>query len=69
VGLSIDPPVDEQVCEALVAMLGDVGGPALASPRYRDAWRLASLLEGIERDESEPDYALSPRSTRGATRA
>jgi hypothetical protein len=69
VGLSVDPPVEEHVYEALVAMLGDSGTPALASPRYRDAWRLASLHEGVERDEPEPAYALSPRSTRGATRA
>jgi hypothetical protein len=30
------------------------------------AWQRAALAEAVERDE---DYAFSPRSTRGATRA
>jgi hypothetical protein len=69
VGLSVDPPVEKQVYEALVAAFADSGVPADTSPRYGDAWRLAALHEGMERDEPEPGYALSPRSTRGATRA
>jgi hypothetical protein len=33
-------------------------------------WRATALLEAVERDPRGADgYALSPRSTRGATRA
>jgi hypothetical protein len=33
---------------------------------YRSDWRRTALAEAVERD---PGYALSPRSSRGATRA
>jgi hypothetical protein len=59
----VDPPLDEAVARALAALLdkkpASVGG----------AWREAALCEGVELSEQEPGYALSPRSTRGATRA
>jgi hypothetical protein len=45
----------------------DVGGPS-AEP-YDMAWRRAGLREGVEDDDGEAGYALSPRRTRGATRA
>lgn len=66
---SVHPPLAEPVEQALVALLRtslvNTPGPASAG----GAWRLAALLEGVERSQTESDYALSPRSTRGATRA
>lgn len=36
---------------------------------YRSSWREAGRVEATEAWASEESYALSPRSTRGATRA
>jgi hypothetical protein len=67
VRVTVDPPLDESVARALVALLRE--SPAIASAATGGAWREAALKEGVERSEGEPGYALSPRSTRGATRA
>ena len=70
--LDATPAIDGAVEQALVGVLGESGVASASSPSlYGDAWRRAGLLEGIEGEESaEPfGYALSPRSTRGATRA
>lgn len=40
----------------------------LTPSEYESAWRATGLREGVEGEEAE-DYAPSPRSTRGATRA
>jgi hypothetical protein len=41
-----------------------------ANVGYSSPWRRAALLEAVDRDPcSDERYALSPRSTRGATRA
>jgi hypothetical protein len=41
-----------------------------ANVGYSSPWRRAALLEAVDRDScSDERYALSPRSTRGATRA
>ena len=56
----VTPPVDENVEEALRAVLEPAPEPE------RSAWWHAAVAEAVERDE---DYAFSPRSTRGATRA
>ena len=40
----------------------------LTHTAYDSAWRAAGLRDAVDGDEPE-DYALSPRSTRGATRA
>jgi hypothetical protein len=61
--ISVDPPLGEPVERALAELLRDV------PPHRIEAWREAALREGVERGEPEEDYALSPRSTRGATRA
>jgi hypothetical protein len=44
---------------------------ALGSGRNGDesAWRRAGLVEAVDGAEDAFDYAFSPRSTRGATRA
>jgi hypothetical protein len=64
--------MDPVVERALIALLEDSGVSARSSSRYGDAWRLAALLEGVDSDERAEryeGYALSPRSTLGATRA
>ena len=61
----VDPPLDEPVARALAALLREAQAPASDG----GAWRDAALREGVERSEDVPDYAFSPRSTRGATRA
>ena len=63
--VTVDPPLDESIASALAALIRESSATA-----SRDgAWREAALREGVERSEDEPGYALSPRSTRGATRA
>jgi hypothetical protein len=54
---------------ALIAALERVGVRGPGDPGYGSAWRLSALREGVEQEELEGGYALSPRSTRGATRA
>lgn len=54
------PPVDEEVAQALREALESTREP------QRSAWWHAAVDEAVDRDE---DYAFSPRSTRGATRA
>jgi hypothetical protein len=66
VEVSVDPPVDGAVREALVEALSHETEPYAG---YGDPWRLAALEDGVSRAKEEPGYALSPRSTRGATRA
>ena len=64
-----DPPLGEPARRALIEALGRTGTEVEATPSaYGSAWRMAGLREAAGRDEPE-DYALSPRSTRGATRA
>jgi hypothetical protein len=71
-GLEVSPqPGDSELAAIRLALAcADVrldGQPAL----YTSAWRRAALREAIG-DEPEPEpepHVLSPRSTRGATRA
>jgi hypothetical protein len=68
VTLDAEPPLDPAVANALASVLEDVlRGPAALS--RDDPWRRAGLTEAVEEVEPPADYALSPRSTRGATRA
>jgi hypothetical protein len=64
----MDPSLDESVARALAALVRESRANASAASGG-GAWREAALREGVERSEDEPGYALSPRSTRGATRA
>jgi len=66
--LRVMPVVDAALEEALLPVLADAGLLGDEEPRP-DAWRRAALDEAVEPDDSAPDYAFSPRSTRGATRA
>jgi hypothetical protein len=69
VRLSARPPLDTPVEQALVELLRESRGVAPSHAPCTDAWRQAALREGVDASEPEPGYALSPRSTRGATRA
>jgi len=68
VTLDAEPPLDPAVAKALASLLEDVV-PAPAGLSRDDPWRRAALTEAVEEEELPADYALSPRSTRGATRA
>ena len=65
----VDPPVADAVRQALAVVLRERGVAGAGSASYDGAWRRAGLYEGVDRDGDESSYALSPRSTRGATRA
>jgi hypothetical protein len=57
------------VRQAIFAAFEEAGVLAPRALAYDDAWRRAALREAVEGDEPELGYALSPRSTLGATRA
>jgi hypothetical protein len=57
------------VRQALFGVLRETGMDSSRTSGYDDAWRRAALREAFEGDELELGYALSPRSTLGATRA
>ena len=66
------PPVEAALQQAILGVLEEAGVRASSAAGYDQAWRRAALHEGVEGDEGveQPGgYALSPRSTRGATRA
>lgn len=63
------PSVSAPGQRALSEALERVGARMSATPTaYESAWRAAGVSEATEPDEPE-GYTLSPRSTRGATRA
>ena len=68
--LEVVPPLPPSERQALTEALARAGlEPDGPPPGYASAWRRAGLAEAT-RDGDEPEgYALSPRSTRGATRA
>jgi hypothetical protein len=62
------PPIPAAALEAVRDLLVEPECGPYGRERS-DAWRRAAVCEGVE-IESEPQvYALSPRNTRGATRA
>jgi hypothetical protein len=75
VDIELVPRADASTRAAVAAAVSAAG--VLPSARGVDRgspWRAAALVEGVERgllggDGDLPGYALSPRSTRGATRA
>jgi hypothetical protein len=73
VELALVPPAAPATRAAVLAALTAAGVDLAPEPdRYQSPWRTAALTEGVDRsapDAGEPRYALSPRSTRGATRA
>jgi hypothetical protein len=67
--LEVVPPLSEDEDAALRRGLATLGGRLDGRPEsYRSAWRRTALREATD-NEPVPRYALSPRSTRGATRA
>ncbi len=64
----MQPPLGDDERVALERALARVELDVDPSP-YRSAWRLAAAHEAVDGDLDENGYALSPRSTRGATRA
>ena len=63
------PPLPDSERRALVVGLEQAGASSQTSGPYGAAWRVAALREATLGDETDADYAFSPRSTRGATRA
>ena len=64
------PSVDEPVRRAIEAALRATAADVTGDVRYGDPWRNAGLQESVgRRDADDEAYALSPRRTRGATRA
>jgi hypothetical protein len=63
--IRVEPPLGEHEELALQLALGAI------PLRAREAWSSAAAREAVENDPADvdPRYALSPRSTRGATRA
>jgi hypothetical protein len=75
VELDVEPPVPDAVGVAIRTALAD-GGVALDGrhPAHAGAWRRAAAREVVDNEPvsrrgSWAVYTLSPRSTRGATRA
>jgi hypothetical protein len=70
VPIDVRPPLPDDARAALERALADAGEAVEDQPSaYRNAWRRAAALEAADGEPDEDGYALSPRSTRGATRA
>jgi predicted secreted protein len=69
VELRAEPPLEPAVARALAALLEDVEALRSGCNGGESAWRRAGLVEAVDGAEDALDYAFSPRSTRGATRA
>ena len=70
VPIEVRPPLSEDARDALERARAEAGASLEGqSAAYRSAWRRAAALEAVDGEPDEDGYALSPRSTRGATRA
>ena len=67
--LTVVPPMDVATEEVLREALRRVGLEQCSTVAVHAAWWRAGIDEAVERGSPEEDYARSPRSTRGATRA
>ena len=67
--VDVAPAVADTEHRALLVALERTGARPSGAESYESAWRLAGLREAVDRDDADADYAFSPRSTRGATRA
>jgi hypothetical protein len=68
--LEIEPQPDDQELAALRDALARLEIRPDAEPGvYRSGWRRAAVLEAVKGVSPPGRYALSPRRTRGATRA
>jgi hypothetical protein len=68
VKLDVEPPLEPALAKALGSLL-EGALPETAGLSRDSPWRRAGLAEAVDGVEAPEDYALSPRSTRGATRA
>lgn len=67
--LDVAPPVPDEQRMALAHALAQLDARVDGQPEgYRSAWRRTAARESTD-NAPTPRYALSPRSTRGATRA
>lgn len=73
VEIQLVPEAGSPTSEAVLAALRTAGLETVARPlQYASPWRSRGLAEGVERASPNGQagaQALSPRSTRGATRA
>lgn len=67
--LRAEPPLEPAVAKSLATMLEEVDALGSGCNGDESAWRRAGLVEAVDGAEDAFDYAFSPRSTRGATRA
>jgi hypothetical protein len=68
--LRADPPLEEREAAVVSRVLEmGIGSLATQSPPAASEWRRAAAREAVEGEPEDARYALSPRSTRGATRA
>ena len=69
--IELDPRLEAHELTAVRHALGRAGirFDSLQPASSSSAWRRAALREGVEVELRPDRYALSPRSTRGATRA
>jgi hypothetical protein len=68
--MEVRPPLPDDARDALARALAEAGESLeRQSTTYRSAWRRAAALEAVDGEPDDDGYALSPRSTRGATRA
>ena len=68
--LEVVPPLPPSEEQALTEALARAGLELDGLPStYASAWRHAGLAEATGNGDDGEGYALSPRSTRGATRA
>ena len=64
------PPLSAAELRALRTALAEAGIRLdTEHAAYATPWRRTALGEAVDADSMEAPYALSPRSTRGATRA
>lgn len=72
--IALEPPPDEDTATAVALAVAQAGLELEAAPAgYRSAWRRSAQAEAAHHSDpvtdAVADYALSPRSTRGASRA
>jgi hypothetical protein len=68
--LDSDPPLDRQALAAVSLALARAGVQVEQRPAaYSSPWRRTAAREAVEGTPARSAYALSPRRTRGATRA
>ena len=68
--LEADPRLGPEELTAVAIALARAGvWPEQRLAAHSSAWRLTAAREAVEGMAARPTYALSPRRTRGATRA